>query len=213
MINAVYFKGSWTVPFDPTATIDRPFHLLDGTEKQQPMMVQQGQYRYAETEQFQAVSLPYGNRRFSMYIFLPKPESSLSEFQAALAPENWQTWMTQFAQRSGSIEIPRFTFEYSATLNDALEALGMAVAFSDDADFSNLSDTPTAISEVKHKTFIEVNEEGTEAAAVTSVGIRALSARPAEPPFELRVDRPFFLAIRDDQSGTVLFLGSVVEPE
>lgn len=212
LINAVYFKGSWAKAFDVTATIDRPFHRLDGTAKPQPMMVQQGQYRYAETDRFQAVSLPYGNKRFSLYIFLPRPESSLSEFQSALTPENWEAWMTQFALRSGSIEIPRFTFEYSHHLNDALEAMGMAVAFSNEADFAHLSDTPTAISDVQHKTFIEVNEAGTEAAAVTSVGIRVLSVRPVEPPFELRVDRPFFLAIRDDQIGTLLFLGSVVDP-
>lgn len=213
LINAVYFKGNWTAPFDATATIDRPFYLLDGTEKQHPMMQQQGRYRYAETDQFQAVSLPYGNRRFSMYIFLPKPESNLSEFQSALTAENWETWMTQFSSRSGSIEIPRFTFEYSSTLNQALQAIGMEIAFSEVADFSNLSETSTTISEVKHKTFIEVNEEGTEAAAATSVGISPTSARPPDPPFELRVDRPFFLAIRDDQTGTLLFLGSVVEPE
>lgn len=212
LINAVYFKGSWTRAFDATATIDRPFDRLDGTTKQQPMMVQQGQYRYAEADRFQAISLPYGNKRFSLYIFLPRPESSLSEFQSALTPENWETWMTQFALRSGSIEIPRFTFEYSHSLNDALEAMGMAVAFSEAADFAHLSATSTAISEVQHKTFIEVNEAGTEAAAVTSVGIRALSARPVESPFEMRVDRPFFLAIRDDQTGTLLFLGLVIEP-
>lgn len=213
LINAVYFKGNWTVPFDASATIDRPFYLPDGTEKPHPLMQQQGRYRYAETDQFQAVSLPYGNRRFSMYIFLPKPESSLSEFQSALTAENWETWMTQFRQRPGTIEIPRFTFEYSSTLNQALQAMGMEIAFNEAANFSNLSDTPTAISEVKHKTFIDVNEEGTEAAASTSVGISVTSARPPEPPFELRVDRPFFLAIRDDQTGTLLFLGSVVEPE
>lgn len=213
LINAVYFKGNWTIPFDESATIDRAFYRLDGTTKQQPTMMQQGRYRYAETEQFQAVSLPYGNRRFSMYVFLPKSTSSLTEFQANLTPENWEAWMRQFRLRSGAIELPRFTFESSHTLNDALKAMGMEVAFSDNADFANLSDTPTTISEVKHKTFIEVNEAGTEAAAATSVGISVTSARPPEPPFELKVDRPFFLAIRDDQTGTLLFLGSIVEPQ
>jgi serine protease inhibitor len=212
LINAVYFQGNWTTPFAPDATTDRPFFLQDGSEIQHPTMVQQGRYRYAETDQFQAVSLPYGDGQFSLYIFLPKPDSSLAAFQSTLTPENWDKWLTQFNWQLGAIELPRFTLASDYTLNDALQALGMEVAFSSAADFSNLSNTPTAISEVKHKAVIEVNETGTEAAASTSVGIAVTSA-PVEPPFQLQVNRPFFFAIRDNQTGTDLFLGTVVDPQ
>jgi serine protease inhibitor len=213
LINATYFKGNWTTPFDAGLTSDRPFTLLDGSQKQHPTMSQSGRYAYLENDQFQAVSLPYGEfRRLSMYVFLPRESSSLSTFQQNLTAENWETWMSQFGRREGAISLPRFKLEYETKLNDALEALGMAVAFTDQANFSGMSDTPLSISQVKHKTFIEVNEEGTEAAAVTSVEIQTLSASVV-PPFQMTVDRPFFYAIRDNQTGTVLFMGTVVEPE
>lgn len=213
LINAIYFKGNWTRPFNPDLTTDRPFYLLDGTEKSHPMMQQQGRLSYFETDQFQAVSLPYGDdRRLSMAIFLPKPDSNLEKFYTTLTPENWNTWMEQFRMQPGTLQLPRFTFDYSTSLNDALSTLGMSIAFSDRADFSSLSDTPTLISDVRHKTFIEVNEEGTEAAAATSVEIAPTSA-PIHPPFQMTVDRPFFFAIHDNQTKSVLFLGSVVAPE
>lgn len=214
LINAIYFKGSWMEEFDPSRTSDRPFTLLDGTQKQHPMMIQGGKFDYAETEQFQAIELPYGEGRMSMYVFLPRETYSLSEFQQILTPDNWDNWMRQFTQREGSLELPRFKFEYGSSLNDALKAMGMAVAFEpNQADFSGLSDAKTFINDVQHKTFIEVNEEGTEAAASTSVGISITSAQLPQDPFEMRVDRPFFFAIRDNQSGTVLFMGSIVNPE
>jgi serpin B len=214
LINAIYFKGSWTEEFDPSRTSDRPFTLLDGTQKQHPMMIQGGKFDYAETEQFQAIELPYGEGRMSMYVFLPRETYSLSEFQQILRSDNWDNWMRQFTQREGSLELPRFKFEYGNSLNDALKALGMSVAFEpNQADFSGMSDTKTFINNVQHKTFIEVNEEGTEAAASTSVGISITSAQLPQDPFEMRVDRPFFFAIRDNQSGTVLFMGSIVNPE
>jgi serine protease inhibitor len=213
LINATYFKGNWTTPFNAEQTSDRPFTLLDGSQKQHPTMSQGGRYDYLENDQFQAVSLPYGeSRRLSMYVFLPRESSDLSAFQQNLTAENWETWMSQFGRREGAISLPRFKLEYETQLNDVLEALGMAVAFTDQANFSGMSDTPLSISQVKHKTFIEVNEEGTEAAAVTSVEMQTLSA-PAVSPFRMTVDRPFFYAIRDNQTGTILFMGTVVEPE
>lgn len=212
LINAVYFKGDWATQFDPAKTTNQPFHLLDGSQKNQPMMSQQGSYSYYETDQFQAVSLPYGNRRFSMDIFLPQPESSLTQFYQTLTPENWQSWLNHFSEREGSIQIPKFTTTYETSLNQALTALGMGVAFSDRADFTQLSQTTTAIDQVKHKTFIEVNETGTEAAAVTSVGVRVTSM-PLDPPFQFMADRPFFYAIRDRQTGAVVFMGTIVAPE
>lgn len=213
LINAIYFKGNWSNEFDKSATANKPFTLLNGTQKQHPLMAQTGDYRYLETDQFQAVSLPYGKKRVSMYVFLPKQTSDLSQFYKTLTADNWQTWMKQFRRRSGSVQLPRFKMEYTVELKDALSALGMEVAFNPlRANFANLSTVSTKIDQVKHKTFVDVNEEGTEAAAVTSIGIVATSAAIDEP-FNLVVDRPFFCAIRDDQTGTVVFMGSIVDPK
>ncbi|MFM7427403.1 MAG: serpin family protein [Elainella sp.] len=210
LLNAVYFKGNWTTQFDPAQTQNQPFYLLDGSQKQHPLMSQRGRYRYYETDQFQAISLPYGNRRLSMYVFLPRPNSSLSALTSSLSAASWETWMGQFRSREGQIQLPKFSFEYETSLNAALQALGMAPMFQA-ADFANLSDLDTEVDQVKHKTFIEVNEVGTEAAAVTSIGVRTTSIDPT-PPFQMRVDRPFFCAIRDDETGTILFMGTVVNP-
>ncbi|MDY7014998.1 MAG: serpin family protein, partial [Cyanobacteriota bacterium] len=222
LINAIYFKGNWTNKFDPEQTQTKPFFLDEEIPEQSSpteassvsveMMSQSGEYRYAETEQFQAVSLPYGEEgNLSMYIFLPRSESNLQEFSQQLTAENWQLWMQQFGNREGNIEIPRFKLEYEVSLNEALKVLGMETLFDPaEANFSKMTEASVAVNEVKHKTFVEVNEEGTEAAAVTSIGVRVTSVPP--PPFQMTVDRPFFFAIRDDRTGTVLFMGSMVEP-
>jgi serpin B len=213
LLNAVYFKGKWTDEFDKKQTKTRPFYLADGTQKQHPLMQQKGKYRYYENEQFQAVSLPYGSEQMSLYVFLPNEKSNLSTFYKTLTEKNWQTWMEQFSQRQGSIQIPRFKLSYDTELKEALSALGMGVAFDrSKANFSNLSNATTNIDEVKHKTFVEVNEEGTEAAAVTSVGITVTSVQVETPPFEMVVNRPFFCAIRDNKTGEILFMGSIVNP-
>ncbi|BAY65711.1 serpin family proteinase inhibitor I4 [Calothrix brevissima NIES-22] len=213
LINAIYFKGKWSNEFDKSQTATLPFNLASGQQKNHPMMSQDGDYRYQENEQFQAVSLPYGkDGKFSLYIFLPKQNSSLKSFYQNLNAENWEQWMTQFRKREGSIRLPRFKTDYEVTLNDALKALGMGEAFSDKANFSGIGKNLT-ISQVKHKTFVEVNEEGTEAAASTSVSIVATSAVQKPEPFKMIVDRPFFCAIRDNQTGSVLFMGSIMEPQ
>ncbi|MBD2021349.1 serpin family protein, partial [Leptolyngbya sp. FACHB-36] len=213
LVNAIYFKGDWTNEFDKRETTNKPFYRTNGTSKTLPLMSRTGDYRYYETEQFQAVSLPYGDRRMSLYVFLPKSKSTLAKFTKALTPENWQTWMQQFRMRSGTVQIPRFTLEYDVELKNTLSALGMDIAFDPRrASFDRLSTTPMKIDQVKHKTFIEVNEKGTEAAAVTSVGIVTTSVR-VDTPFKMTVDRPFFCAIRDNRTGTLLFLGTIVEPK
>jgi serine protease inhibitor len=216
LINALYFKGAWSQRFDPKLTRDRPFHLTNGTTKPQPTMSQSGQYRYYETANFQAVSLPYGQeKRVSLYIFLPTQASNLSTFHKTLTEQNWEQWMPQFRPRPGTIELPRFKLEYQVNLNQTLMALGMQSAFGGRANFANLSRVATQISKVEHKTFVEVNEEGTEAAAATAVVMARGNAVPKEPPtpFQMVVDRPFFCAIRDNQTGTILFMGSIVEPK
>ncbi len=213
LINAIYFKGTWTKQFDKSATRDLPFKLLDGTTQTCPMMVQEGHYSYYEENDFQAISLPYGTGRVSMYIFLPASHSSLSKFMNKLTMENWQMWLARFHEMEGEIMLPRFRLEYDKSLKGILRDLGMGIALEElKANFTEMGYfAPGAvwIGDVVHKTFVEVNEEGTEAAAVTMVVmlIRSLPRR-----FQMVVDRPFFCVIRDNQSGAVLFMGVVVKP-
>ncbi|NWF61458.1 MAG: serpin family protein [Fischerella sp.] len=212
LINAVYFKGKWNNEFDKQQTAQYPFYITSGSQKQHPMMSQKDKYNYYENEQFQAVSLPYGKEaKISFYVFLPKQNYNLKSFYQNLNAENWEKWMSQFSQQEGFIRLPRFKMDYEVTLNEALKVLGMGEAFTNQADFSGIGEN-LAISDVKHKTFVEVNEEGTEAAATTSVGIVATSL-PANEPFRMIVDRPFFCAIRDNQTGSILFMGSIVDPQ
>ncbi|MBE9034800.1 serpin family protein [aff. Roholtiella sp. LEGE 12411] len=213
LINAIYFKGNWSREFDKSQTTQYPFHLTSEKQKKHPMMSQTGDYRYYENQQFQAVSLPYGKvGKVSFYIFLPKQNSDLTTFYRTLNVENWEKWMTQFSKQQGFIRLPRFKTDYNVTLNDALKALGMEEAFSSKANFSGMGKN-FALSQVKHKTFVEVNEEGTEATAATSAAIEAVSLRQQPEPFKMIVDRPFFCAIRDNQTGNILFMGSIVEPQ
>ena len=214
LINAIYFKGTWQKEFDPSKTREGPFHLANGDEKQVPMMRQQRWYPYYRGENFQAISLAYGDGQMSMYIFLPDRESDLNIFLENLNAESWENWMPQFHEQDVSLVIPKFKLEYGKTLNDPLKALGMDVAFDPElADFSRMASLEFGnlyIEKVVHKTFVEVNEEGTEAAAATSVEVGVKSVPP--PPISFSVDRPFFFAIRDNETKTVLFMGIVVEP-
>ncbi|MDR6224473.1 serpin family protein [Desmospora profundinema] len=214
LINAIYFKGKWSTPFDEAATTDQDFHLPDGTTRTVPMMVQSGELDYYKGDNFEAVRLPYGNKQFEMTVFLPDEGISLERFYKQLNADHWKKWMAGFETTAGTIQLPRFELEYEKTLNGALKALGMEVAFDEHrADFGQMVSTPPRayIHEVKHQSFIEVNEKGTEAAAATSVEMRTVSA-PLDL-FQMRVDRPFFFAIHDQKTGTLLFMGSVMEPE
>ena len=215
LINAIYFKGSWQTEFDPSRTRDGTFHLATGGEKQVPMMTRTGDYPYYENyeDNFQAISLPYGDGRISMSIFLPYRESDLNTFLNGLNFENWENWISQFREQEVFLSMPKFKLEYKKTLNNPLESLGMGIAFAPrSADFSRMADLEALgrnlyIGEVLHKSVVEVNEKGTEAAAVTNVEIRVESAPPA-----FIADRPFFFAIRDNETKTVLFVGIVADP-
>jgi serine protease inhibitor len=217
LINAIYFKGMWTSKFDSADTRELDFTLLDGSKKKHPLMTQSDEFRYYETEDFQAVSLPYGNKKLSMYVFLPSQQLGLRQFLADLDAENWRTWLRMFRKTEGDITLPRFKLEYERELNDVLKALGMEIAFNPTkADFSGMyeisPDQNVFISKVKQKTYVEVNEEGTEAAAVTSVTMTLTSAMGPSEKFTMIVDRPFFCVIYDEESGTPLFMGAVVDP-
>jgi serpin B len=214
LINAIYFKGAWTAEFDKAKTKPDTFRLTGGEQKQLPMMSRAASFPYYKGEGFQAVALPYGQGSVSMYIFLPDEQTGLDHFERELTPENWDTWMKSFRVTPGDLKLPRFKVEWESDLNDALKALGMTEAFDETrADFSQMAEAGSGniyISNVRQKSFCEVNEEGTVAAAVTAVGVGVTSVQPK--PFSMKVDRPFFFAIRDNQTQVVLFMGSVRNP-
>lgn len=213
LINAIYFKGTWTYEFDPEKTEDDWFTTSDGTQIPCQMMMVENEFPYLETNTFQAVDLPYGDGFYTMTIFVPHQSSNVDALINQLTSENWQNWFNEFNKRKIVLSLPKFKFEYELLMNDVLTALGMGVAFSSyHADFSQMSSgLQLYIDNVKHKTFVEVSEEGTEAAAVTSVQMGVTSIGPDQMVF-LRVDRPFFFTIRENNSGTILFMGKIVEP-
>jgi len=207
LVNAIYFKGIWAAPFDKAETTDGPFTLPDGNHKQIPMMHRTGRYGYYENETFQAIRLPYGNGLVSMYIFLPRPDLSLAALRGVLTAENWQEWMGRFSETRVELALPRFRVEYGDDLLPPLKELaGPKMA---GPDFLGMGGDSLLISRVIHKTFVEVNEEGTEAAAATAV----VMTRSRRRLLQMVVDRPFLCAIRDDETGLVLFMGFVVDPE
>ncbi|MBN1895304.1 serpin family protein [bacterium] len=210
LINALYFKGTWHYEFNTANTRDDFFTFPGGGSAACKMMQQKATLSYMETDAFQAVELPYGNGSFAMTIFLPKPGHSHLDLAASFTVGNWQSWKTQFSKQELTLQLPKFKVEYEIKLNDVLSALGMAVAFDPSgADFTNINpEGGLYISLVKQKTFVEVDEKGTEAAAVTVVVVDRFSGDP--PELMMRVDRPFLFMIREVTSDAMLFMGKIV---
>ena len=208
LINAIYFKGSWRAKFDPALTIDAPFHGIAGDQPMK-LMHREGTIRYMQTPAFSAVDLPYGNSAYSMSVVLPNVGQSVDAVLASLRTDTWSAWTAQFHDAEVDLHLPRLELTWERMLIPDLEALGMRAPFqADGADFSRMSPLGDRlfISTVKQKTFVNVNEEGTEAAAVTNVGV-SLTSAPLRTEF--RVDRPYVFVIRERLSGTVLFLGAI----
>jgi serine protease inhibitor len=213
LVNAVYFHNKWETPFLPEATRDWPFTLTNGRKMTCKMMMQDDNYLYLRTKQFRAARLPYRDG-FRMVVFLPHPEVSLTAMLALLSPENWESWSEQFYAADGTVGLPRFRFDYFTNLKKVLTRMGMAVAFDPDcANFSGMS-PDFCIGNVLHRAFVEVNEEGTRAAAATLVEALCTGVKREEPEerFTLILDRPFCCAIEDEQTGALLFLGVVLTP-
>jgi serine protease inhibitor len=211
IINAIYFKASWTYRFEENKTRDDNFTLSNGKTKPCKMMSQSARYLYYDDNDFQAIDLPYGKNGYSMTIFLPKPGIDINNFVSRLNQENYENWLTKFKKDSVELFMPKFKLEYEILLNDVLTSLGMGVAFSGNADFTNMYKLGGIyISKVKHKTFIDVNEEGTEAAGVTSIEFREVSL-PVVP--RVYINRPFVFMIRENKSQTILFMGKISEPK
>lgn len=215
LANAVYFKGKWSDPFKPEDTKNRPFHLRGGGQKEIPMMSQSKTFTYRHGTGYQAVRLPYEGEELAMYVFLPETNSSPEQLVNILNGDRWQrVTKPGFAEKEGFLVLPKFKLEDTVPLVPALKALGMPTAFDmDKADFSGMG-TNLYISDALQKSFVEVKEEGTEAAAVTGIAIPESSAMPVAPPkpFEMIVDRPFFFLIEDSGTGTLLFLGLIYDP-
>jgi serpin B len=214
LTNAVYFKGAWTSAFQKAATREQDFTRGDGTVKKVPLMAQQGIFPYLQQDDFQVIALPYGDRQFSMYILLPNADKSLRDLLPALTPQHWQQWLARMHPTEALIALPRFKASYDAEMSQALADLGMREAFTPAADFSGIDgNRDLYIKLVRHKAVLEVSEEGTVAAAATGTVMRDTAMRIAPVIPKIIVDRPFICAIVERQSGNILFLGSIVDPQ
>jgi serine protease inhibitor len=207
LINAIYFKGTWTSQFDPDDTYDGRFTREDGSEVPCMLMYIKSDFNVFTNEIVTAVDLPYGKGDFSMTVLLPNRGSEIPDVIDGLTNETWDAWTSEFSETETSIILPKFKVEYEKSLNNVLKALGMEIAFTPEADFTEIRRMGgLSIDEVQHKTFVEVNEEGTEAAAVTSVDFFESF------PSTISLTRPFVYVIRDRHSGTILFLGTMMDP-
>jgi len=210
LTNAIYFNAAWATPFDERATQDGVFTRLDGSQVQVPMMKQTGSLGYAGGSGYQAVELPYDGYELSMVILLPA-QGKFAAFEDSLDAARTEAILKELAPGQVALTMPRFKFDSQFSLKDALSEMGMPLAFTSDADFSGMTgNRELFISAVLHKAYVSVDEAGTEAAAATAVEM-SLTSAPASP-VEVTVDRPFLFLIRDLKTGTLLFLGRVVDP-
>ncbi len=211
LTNAIYFNAAWQHPFSEDMTEDAPFHLLDGGEVSVPMMRQTESFGYTEGDGYQVVELLYDGRELSMVILLPAT-GQFEAFEGILNAQQVDEITGKLKQRQVTLAIPKFEFESSFSLKEVLSGMGMPIAFSGGADFSGMTgNRDLFIADVVHKAFVSVDEAGTEAAAATAVVMPL--AMPPEEPVEVTIDRPFVFLIRDIDSGAILFVGRVVNPE
>jgi serpin B len=215
LINALYFNGIWKYEFDEKQTQKQTFYKEDGTTVMADMMSQTCISGYYKDEHLELTTLNYGEDIFSMIFVLPNPNATFDAVLNQLAkPDYFENSIREALQPYFEVDlfIPKFKIEYEKTLNGILKELNMNLAFSDFADFSNISDIGVHISTVFQKAYIDVNEKGTEAAAVTSVVFETTSEAPSIPKVIFRADRPFLFAIRENSTGTILFMGKVGNP-
>ena len=220
LLNAVYFEGTWKTVFKESNTHSSFFHLADGTRVPCRMMTQESNFSYSINQYFEAIDLPYGNGRYNMTILLPHDEEerqhwphsdvqwTVDDIVANLTAENWEQWTDNLHETEKILYLPRFSLEYDIKMKDALSALGMGIAFDiDNADFGRMTDEQVFIDNVTHKTYIEVDEKGTRAAAVSYTLIPTSGV--GSP---MRVDHPFVLTIRERHTNSIVFIGKIMEP-
>ncbi len=213
LTNAVYFKGNWIFQFDTEQTRDGLFTLIEGEKVEVPMMNQTAEFNYSENDMFQVLEMPYAGDGLSMVVFLPKQTKGLKEVENLLTVENLKSWLSTLRMQEVVVSVPKFKMTGEFLLSETLKSLGMLDAFSIKlADFSGMTPDPVGlyISEVIHKAFVDINEEGTEAAAATAVEMRLKAAPEPKPVFQ--ADHPFIFIIRDIRSSSILFLGRVIDP-
>jgi serine protease inhibitor len=218
LANAVYFKGQWTSTFDPNSTRPAPFTLSDGTSASVKMMYQSGTFAFLQGDNFQMVRLPYGQGRMSMLILLPDSTRSLESFLADITVDMLNTMVGQMKSEFGDVTMPAFKVVSNNDMQMVLEALGMAVAFDcsspadspQHANFSALTSNHVCVENVSHNAWIQVDEMGTIAAAATTVNV-GITAAP-QRQFAITMDHPFLYAIRDDDTGELLFIGTLMDP-
>lgn len=209
LLNALYFRGDWSTPFPSANTRPGTFSVASGGTVNVPMMANTAAFAYSEGAGYQAIALPYGDGRFSMKIVLPRPGVTAATLLGRLTPATWQSWTGSMTTTEVALKVPRFTIRNDRLLNGDLSAMGMAVAFHRGANFTGICER-CLLSRVIHKTYLQVDEKGTTASAVTGivVGITAVPANRAV----MTVDRPFILGLEDRQTGTLLFAGVVNDP-
>ncbi len=215
LTNAIYFKGDWARPFPKAATRDEPFHVSSDETTTAPLMRKTDDFKFAAVDGLKALDLPYGNGDLSTVVLLPDEIDGLDALEQKLSHERLTRWMGGLQKRKVRVFLPRFTLTSDFSLSTVLEAMGMPLAFDErQADFTGIStQEPLFISAVLHKAFVDVNEEGTEAAAATGALIAARAMMiPAEPPL-FRADHPFLFLIVDNRTKSILFLGRVVNPK
>lgn len=213
LTNAIYFKGYWASQFDEKRTKEAPFHLLSGESIQVPMMNHKEKYGYAEHEDFQILELPYVGDELSMLVLLPKKVDGLKELEEELTVDTLEKWTRNISNNEVQVFLPKFKMDSQFDLSEVLASLGMPDAFiMGKANFSGMDGTRNLfISAVIHKAFIAVDEQGTEAAAATAVSMVFASVDQAPPPI-FRADHPFLFIIRDNLTGSILFIGRIVNP-
>jgi serpin B len=216
LTNAIYFKGLWQTPFDKNFTKPLDFTINADQKIKTDMMYRSGYLAYVENSDLQVVELPYQGGRLSMIVVLPKKKDGLGDVELTLSAQKLNSWVFGMKPVKVNLTYPKIKTTYSASLSKTLPLMGMVNAFdSSMADFSGMDGTrELSISDVVHKAFCEINEEGTEAAAATGVVMRAKSAAPIKepPPVEFKADHPYLYLIRDTQTGSLLFLGRVADP-
>jgi serpin B len=215
LANAIYFKSAWMHPFQKAATRDEPFYLAAGREVKAPLMHQTAQFRYAEEDGFQALEMPYVRNDLSLLVLLPKSKDGLAGLEKQLTAERVAGVVGRLASQRVQVTMPRFKTTASFELSKVLSEMGMPRAFRG-ADFSGMVEDPgepLEIGAVVHKAFVDLNEEGTEAAAATAVMVQLAAAVTPRPVPVFRADHPFIYLIRDTRSGSILFLGRLADPK
>ena len=216
LLNAIYFNGIWQKEFNEESTQEQSFYLVDNSTVSVEMMSKVDTVEYTSNDLFSAIKLPYGGGNYNMLVFLPESDKTTGDIIERLDTDNWENWMDSFEATQGvQIQLPKFKFEYGIELNNILSEMGMEITFSSDADFTGINkDGGLYIGFVKHKSFIDVNEEGTEAAAVTVVGIyNTVSDENKNNYIPFYVNKPFLFAITEKDTGAILFIGEVNHPE